>query len=515
MRKFLKFITSRLFVLGIMLFTQIVFIALFCLYLVPTSYGVYSLAVFYVLNVFAIIVIVNSKSASAYKIAWATAVATLPLGGGFILWFMFANKRTTKRQKAKLSVYRGSIEKYSKIDNSLLELKDIDLAAYNQCRYIYSKGKCSCYDNSEVTYFKLGDYAFPEMVKKLKNAKKFIFVEYFIIEPGIFWNTILEILKEKAKEGVDVRIIYDDFGCMSKVNWNYNLELISYGFKVLIFNRYLPIVNVKMNFRDHRKLLIIDGVVGFTGGINIADEYINKVHRFGLWKDNCIMILGPAVFGMTSLFLSNWSNLEKKDIDFLPFSYETNKELAYKINPSGFVQTYGDLPYDYESIGENVYLNLIYKAKKYVYISTPYLIPDGNIISALTSAARSGIDVRLVIPGIPDKKIVYQATLSYLTPLVRAGVKVFIYSKGFVHGKTFISDDEFSTVGTINLDLRSLYLHMENATFMYKCDCIKDIKNDFDEMFANSKTYTIKDYENTNIFLKIFRAFIRLFSVML
>ena len=515
MRKFLKFISSRFFILSLLLFSQIVFIILFSIYLAQASYGAYIILSFYILDILGIIFIANSQSAGAYKLAWTTCIALLPIGGGFILWLLFANKRTTKRQKRKTGMYRDSLAKYSHEDSSMSLLKTVDSRAYSQARYIFNCGQTSPYTNTEVEYFKLGEDAWPKMIEALKNAQHFIFLEYFIIEDGVFWGQILDILKEKAKNGIDVRLIYDDFGCMSKIPYYYNQYLNGLGIKCFVFNRYLPILTLKMNNRDHRKLMIIDGIIGFTGGINLADEYVNQVKKFGNeWKDNCIMLKGSGIFGMTSLFLSQWCNITKVMEDFNNFSYEKYKDLLGEINPSGFVQTFGDIPYDYESIGENVYLNMIYKSSKYIYICSPYLVPDDTMIAALKSCARSGIDVRIVIPGAPDKLITYQLTLSYLPILISSGVKVYRYNDAFIHGKMFLSDDDYATIGTINLDLRSLYLHMENATLLYKCSCLKNIKSDFEYMFKNSTEYTLNDYKKTNILVKAFRAVIRLFAAM-
>lgn len=509
-RRFIRFVTSRFFILSILLLAQMIIIAIFPLF-IPIEYGISVFCITWIMNIICCIIVSYSPASEAYKIGWLSVIIIFQTSG-FIIYLMFANKRTTKRQIKKIMPYSINLIRYSSNTNVLQELNLIDYDAYTQCHYIKSKGHSNVYKNSEVTYFKIGQDAWPVMLEELSKAKKFIFLEYFIIQKGEFWNSILEILKKKAAEGVDIRIIYDDFGCMTKLKYNYNKELESYGFKVFVFNKYLPFVNIKMNNRDHRKILIIDGNVGFSGGINLADEYVNKEERFGIWKDNAFRIKGEAVYGLTQLFLSNWCMLSNKDENFLTFSYESNALPEGSFNPSGYVQPFGDIPYDFESIGKNVYLNLIYKANKYIYIATPYLIIEETMRAALAQAAQSGVDVRIVVPAIPDKKIVYEVTKSNFKYLLLHGVKIFTYTPGFIHDKTIVVDDKFATVGTINLNLRSMYLHFENSTFLYGNKAVIDIKDDFKQMFKDSKEYTLLDYMHVNWFRKFTWAILKLFS---
>lgn len=512
MRKLIKFLTSRFFILGLLLFGELVFVVCFCVYFAfTTPYGFLFLLICWLVNIPFLVFILNSKASTAYKMGWSLIVSIIP-GGGALFYFLFANKRDTKRQRQKLKPYISYLCKYNSNSSILESIKQLDSEAYLHSKYIYNKSKSLPYKNTYTKYFKLGEEAWPVLLEELKKAKHFIFIEYYIIEDGKFWNSILDILIEKVKEGLDVRILYDDFGCMTKVSYFYYKKLQSYGINAKIFQRYKLFLDVKMNNRDHRKILIIDGHTSFTGGINFADEYVNEVVRFGQWKDNGILIKGEATFGLTNLFLSMWDNYLKIEEDFNDFSYEKYKDELEPLNTKGYVQPYGDIPFDYESVGENVYLNLINRAKSYVYISTPYLVLDATISNALITASRSGIDVRIVLPGIPDKKIVYQLSKANAFDLLKSGVKIYYYAPGFNHGKTFLVDDKFATVGTINLDLRSFYLNYENGVFMYDTEVIQDIKDDFEYMFTNSVKSKKK---KVGLFKKIWWAILKCFAPML
>lgn len=513
MRKFFNFITSRFFFISIILFVQILLIALFAATLIPKEYGVYILIGFFVVNSISIIAIVNSKANEEIKIAWIVCIALVPTGG-VLLYLLFANKRTTKRQKNKLEPMLSTVKRFQTPNLLTDELKYTDIDAYSQAKFIKTRGNFEIYKDTEVTYFSLGEKAWPHILEDLKKAKHYIFIEFYIIEEGEFFNSILDILIKKKKEGVDVRIIYDDFGCMSKVHSKFYLKLRNYGFKCFVFNRYLPIVNIKMNNRDHRKIIVIDGHTSYTGGINLSDEYVNVKPRFGVWKDNFMRLKGPATYGLTTLFLANYTLITKENINPDEYRYELYQDELDKIIPSGYVQPFGDVPYDFESISGSLYLNMIYKSNRTLYISTPYFIIDSATKEALISAARRGVDVRIYIPGIPDKKLVYESTLGNLKYLIYAGVKVYRYTPGFNHCKMIMADDKFAVVGTINFDLRSLFLNMENGVFLYDCEAIKDIKKDFNEFFEASSLIAPNEIYKTKWYKKIIRAILSLFAPM-
>lgn len=466
-----------------------------------------------------LIPIVNSRMDSAYKIIWLAVMVVLPVLGA-TLYVLFANKKFTKKEKKQVDSVHAELDKFmSYSSKGVLKRIDPDKEpnAYNIARYIHRNGRTNIFDNTETTYFPWGEEAFPVMLEKLKQAKHYIFMEYFIIEQGHFWNSILEILVQKAQEGVDVRVMYDDLGCMNTLPNDYDQYLESVGIKACVFAPIRPFLDIRMNNRDHRKILVIDGHTGFTGGINIADEYINEKVRFGKWKDNAIMLRGHAVFGLTCLFLETWARLKNEKIeDFKQYLSTRYADETATFRSDGFVQPYGSVPYTFETIGLNVYEDIIIRSKKYLYISTPYLILNSEMLNAIMLAAKNGVDVRMLTPHIPDKKIVFGITRSFYRPLIEAGVRIYEYTPGFVHAKTFIADDEMGTVGTINLDYRSLFLHSENGVFLYKTKCLKDIKQDFEDSFLVSKEYTLKTIDKE--FSKGYRlmvAILRLFAPML
>ena len=365
--------------------------------------------------------------------------------------------------------------------------------------------------NNNINYYKLGEIAYPEMLKELKNAKKFIFLEYFIIKNGTMWSEILKILEEKAKEGLDVRLIYDDMGCIALLPTSYPKQMEEKGIKCIAFNKLNPFLGVIMNNRDHRKMMIIDGKTVFSGGMNLADEYINLEHPYGKWKDNGIKITGEAVWNFTIMFLNMWNSYRKDDEDYKKYKYDFSKE---NLEQNGYTIPYGETPLDNEIVGENVYLNIINQAQKYVYIMTPYLIIDTDMINSLILAAKRGVDVRIVVPGIPDKKIVYSLTTSYFETLIKNGVKIYKYTPGFVHSKVFVSDDNIATVGTINLDYRSLYLHFECGVFMQDVEEIKNVKKDLVDTIEESH-FVSKKEAMPKLLKSVWQAVLRLFAPLM
>lgn len=388
--------------------------------------------------------------------------------------------------------------------------KEIDTKNLGQLKYISEFARFPVTKNNEINYYSLGDDVYPVMLEELKKAKKFIFIEYFIINNGTMWQEILDILKEKANSGLDVRVLYDDMGSFAMLPSNYPKLLGKYGIKCMQFNKLSPFAGIIMNNRDHRKMMIIDGHTAFSGGINISDEYININSKLGVWKDNGIRIKGEAVWNFTVMFLEMWNSFKKEDNDYNKYKYNFTEK--YKEN--GFVVPYGESPLDDVITGEDIYLNIINQAKKYVYVYTPYLIIDTDMINSLILAARRGVDVRIVVPGIPDKKIVYDLTSSYFYTLIKGGVKIYTYTNGFVHSKVFLSDDEIATVGTINLDYRSLYLHFECGIYMKDTNVIKDIKKDFEDSFKESHKVDEKEAKN-GLFKGLWQAILRLFAPMM
>ena len=365
-----------------------------------------------------------------------------------------------------------------------------------------------------MTYFALGEEKLDRLKWELESARRYIFLEYFIIEEGEIWNGILDILKRKAAQGIDVRVLYDDFGCASKLPYRYFEKLETFGIHARAFNSFVPIMTSRLNNRDHRKICVIDGHTAFTGGVNLADEYANKVVRFGHWKDTAVMLKGDAAWSMTVMFLTMWQYTAGGDEDFDRFRPD-EFELLEKEEDDGFVQPFSDSPHDTENVCENIYMNIIERAKDYVYITTPYLILDDATETSLKNAAKAGVDVRIITPHIPDKRLVFEATRANYMPLLKAGVKIYEYTPGFIHAKMFVSDDKIATVGTANLDYRSLFLHFECGALMYRSAAVSAVKTDFLETFEKSRRCTIAEMKRRSVFRKILASVMKIISPLL
>lgn len=529
MKKFGKLIFGRIFWAALIILLQVAAL----LYLILISFGAFTSilgphadSIFDILvatlvllgSFFSIVYIVNTKANSSYKIAWIATVGFLSYFGIY-LYLLFGNKNTTKRMKKKMAPFyaattcmpnRESV--YDKLDKSHYAKSTIKIS-----KYLTKETGFFMYGNTETTYYPSGEEAFPHMLETLKKAKHYIFMEYFIIEKGLFWDSIVEILEQKAAEGVDVRVIYDDIGCANTLPFKYNRYLEDKGINCVVYNRFKPIVNVKVNNRDHRKIIVVDGYMGFTGGINLADEYINHIERFGYWKDNVIEVRGEGVNGLTMLFLSNWVALrdELEDIKNQQYDADHFMPIDARFKQDGFIQSYGGIPYKEEPVCKNLYIHLISHADKYVYITTPYLIIDEEIENTMIRAAKEGIDVRIIVPHIPDKKVVFGITRSYYKNLIAAGVKIYEFTPGFIHSKMFICDDMTASIGTCNLDYRSLYLHMECGLLLYKSSTILSMKDDYMKTIAQSELITKEKYKKLSRHKGLWWAILRLFAPMM
>lgn len=508
MKKILYFMFHRSVLVGLALLAQIAILLIMVL-----SFSEYT-EIFYwcciCLSFLAALLIVGSRMEPAYKIAWLILILPFPVFGGVFYLLVGSNtvpKRIQKRMRGIWDKTVSSLQDDFKADD-LFALED---DAAGQARYLEQHAACPLYTNTETEYFSSGDDAFPRMLEELEKAENYIFLEYFIIRDGVFWDSILGILERKASEGVDVRLIYDDFGCMFTLPKDYNKQMEAKGIHCQVFNRFRPVFNVRFNNRDHRKFLIVDGKVGFTGGINLADEYINAKERFGHWKDSVIMLSGDAVWSMTIMFLSMWGHCTSKDEDFSSFRPPASPARPW----TGFVQPYTDTPMDAESVGQTVYLNMISKAKKYIYITTPYLIIDVATNTALCNAAKSGVDVKIITPRIPDKRYVFEVTRAHYSPLIDAGVQIYEYLPGFIHAKNFIVDGRFATVGTVNLDYRSLFLHIEDGVWLCDVPCIDDIRRDFLQTLSQSESMIPYRHRHQNIFHGLYRSILRVFAPLM
>ena len=466
--------------------------------------------IFQIVSLIVVLYILKSDINPVYKIPWIVILLVFPVFGGFF-YLVYGRMHFSKKDILTFVEIGNKCKEavlYNPVCNGEIYKKYPEV--YPQARYLLHNATAPAYKNTETKYFKLGEEMFETMIIELKNAKKSIFMEYFIVEDGVMFNTIFDILCEKAAEGLDVRFMYDSLGSIAKAPVNLVKRFRENGVKCHEFNTFRTIMDNRYNNRDHRKICVIDGNIGFTGGVNLADEYINEKAVFGHWKDTAIMLKGEGVWSLTILFLTLWDAISKENDNFR--DYEPDIQLNVE---NGYVIPYTDFPIDNETVGKNVYLNIINRANKYVYIMTPYLILDNTMATALVDAAKNGIDVRIITPGIPDKKMVNMLTKSYYDRLIEAGVRIFEYTPGFVHAKIFVSDDEIAVVGTINLDYRSLAHHFENGVWMYKTSAVSEIKDDFLQTEEKCERITLEMCMKKSFAKTVFLPILRLFSPML
>ena len=460
--------------------------------------------IYSVASVLIVLGILKNSTRLSNDVPWIILILIFPIFGTILLITLGRNYSKNKLLK-NIFKFENKYSKYLIQDEGIK--KEVEKQDLDNIKYLMNRTNYFVSTNNEVTYYNFGEKFYPELIKELNKAEKFIFMEYFIVNEGVMWNGILDILKEKAAKGVDVRIMYDDMGSIAMLSTNYSKQLAKFNIKCIPFNKLSPFRGIFMNNRDHRKITVIDGKVAFSGGVNLSDEYINVNSKLGIWKDNGIKIVGDAIWNLTVLFLTLWNANVNEDKDISKFKYDFGNT---KKN-NGFVIPYGVAPLHRDLIGEDVYINMINSAKKYLYIMTPYLIIDTDMVNSLCRAAKRGVDVRIIVPGIPDKKIVYTQTSSFFRVLHNNGVKIFKFTKGFVHSKVFLSDDVRAVVGTINMDYRSLYLHFENGIYMENVKTIKDVYKDFEETFKDSKELNDKDVK-AGFIKSIWQSILRLFA---
>lgn len=449
---------------------------------------------------------INRNDNPDYKLPWLFFVMLIPIIG-FMLYFMFYSRKLTKKQTERINSLTA--QRIQKDDAAVIaEINSQNEIIGAQAVMLKKLSDSHVYGNNDIRYYPLGEELFSAMVDDLKKAEKFIFMEYFIIENGLFWDSILEILKEKAANGVEVRVVYDDIGCMMTLPGNYCKQLKKFGIKAVPFARLCGQANNEFNNRSHRKITVIDGKVGYTGGVNIADEYINRIQKHGHWKDVGLRLRGEAVNELTKLFLTDYGLNDKKAND--DFTDYYGNEIC---ESGGYCIPFGDGPKPIygRHVAKSAILNMLNQAKRYVYITTPYLIIDNELTEALENAAIRGIDVRVITPHIPDKKLVFSITRSHYARLMRAGVKIYEYESGFIHAKTYLSDDETAIVGTCNMDYRSLVHHFENGVWIYGHAVIQDIKRDFADTQEKSIKFD-RGMIKENLWQRAIRAFAKVFS---
>ena len=505
----LSILTGRTVFVGLLLLLQIGL--LFAMPTVLVDYQRYLNWGFFVIRVVVIIYIINQRGNPAFGMTWILLVMIFPVFGSLFYLYMKSGIGTRKLAK-RLSRQKLEVHRYMRQDPEVMEdlrvskPEDAGLAHFMKYQVGYP-----VYRNTKGTFFSCGEEKFPALVEALKSARRFIFMEYFIVEEGYVWDTVLEILKAKVKEGVEVRFMYDWVGSIY-MPYNYPEKLRRAGIQCRVFGTLHPVLSAVQNNRDHRKICVVDGRVAFTGGINLGDEYINRKERFGYWKDTAIMLEGDGVQSFTMMFLQMWNAVKRKKEDYrrylTPMSGRVKREY-------GYVLPYGDSPFDNEEVGEIVYLHILNHARRYVHIMTPYLVLDNSLLEAIKKTAKSGVEVSIIMPHIPDKWYAFVVAKTYYRELLEAGVQIYEFTPGFVHAKIFVADGEVATVGTVNLDYRSLYLHFECGVYLYNNPAIADIRKDFLRTRRKCHRISLADCKALNPFVKLCGRILRLLAPLM
>ncbi len=507
-RSYKRVVYNRFFVFAISVLVQI---AVYVLALVLVEYGA-SVAVQFVFGIASVVTVIwliNRTDRPQSRIAWIILILVFPVVG-ISMYLSFGDGRPTRKMNKKLqAVKKERTECLKQMDQASRAIEKGG-RYFSVCNYLSKVARYPSYVDGNVEYYPTGAEGFKKMMEAIESAEKFILVEYFIVSAGEVWDTLREALLKKANEGVKIRFIYDDFGSLLQLPPHYAkyFESLHENVKCLAFNPVVPIFAVRMNNRDHRKILVVDGKVAFTGGLNLADEYVGKKIRFGNWKDSVIKVTGGAVNSFTAMFFDLWNAFYTEKEELNEYLVAPNDQ-----ETGSLVTPYDDSPLDKLSTGETVYLDLINAAQKYVYIFTPYLILDDIMRLALCAAAARGVDVRIVTPGIPDKKTAYRLTRANYEMLLKSGVKIYEYTPGFIHSKSMLCDGEVAVVGTINLDYRSLYLHFENAVLFSDETAIAALKKDCEETFAISRLRTLESVKR-GVFGRLFDSVLRLFETI-
>lgn len=477
-----------------------------------------------VFTVFMVLYLLNSRLDPTAKITWLVIIMLLPVFGALLFWYTQSDLGHRAVHARLQELIDETNEKLSQDPQTIEALEASNPDEVSLAHYVRRCGCFPVYQDTKVTYFPLGEDKFVQMLAQLRSAQRYIFMEYFIVEEGIMWGKVLEILAEKAREGVEVRVMYDGTCEFSTLPHNYPEKLKKLGIQCKMFSPVTPFLSTHYNYRDHRKILVIDGRTAFTGGVNLADEYINQKEKYGHWKDTAIMLEGGAAQSFALMFLQMWNITERTPQfdQYLDAAEKTDETAVAEIageaaaaekagkpaaaetqDACGFVLPYGDCPLDRDKLGERVYMDILNRSRSYVHIMSPYLILDGEMETALKFAAEKGVDVKLILPGIPDKPMPYALAKSHYRSLLDSGVKIYEYTPGFVHAKVFVSDDCRAVVGTINLDYRSLYHHFECAAYMYRTGCISEIEKDFQETLAKCRQVTPETVKNEKWTVKL------------
>lgn len=504
MKRLKTFLKTKTFATGCIFAVQLIIFITFISWF--SSYVIYFYIFCLLLTFISVTGIFMEDGRGENKLSLLLFFILSPLFGG-VFYYLFVSKKRSKRLWLPMDkVHKRYLKRMLQNENILAELEHESPLLAREAQYLYSTSGSPIYQNTEVTYLALGEIKYEYMLSELKKAKHFIFLEYFIISDGAMWDSILQILIAKIAQGVEVKLIYDELGSLGWISANFTQEMRELGIECYGFNPVDISVSGKANSRDHRKICVIDGKVGFTGGINIGDEYINQNERFGHWKDTAVMLKGEAVWTLTSLFLTMWEYVSDKETDVQKYQVTNNS-----YNEKGFVLPYSDIPNDAEYVGENIYISMIYNATKSIHICTPYLIIGERMKNALQTAARSGVDVTIITPFKADKWYIHVTTKSYYKSLIEAGVRIFEYTPGFIHAKSMVVDGINAVVGTINMDFRSFSLNFECGVWLYGLEAVKDIAADFAYTLSSSQEITLLQMEKYTQKYYFLLAFLRMF----
>lgn len=499
----------RIIIAGIGVLIQIIWVVVLLMRLNEYSQIITLLTV--AIELVLVLAVYSMDTNAAFKLPWIILITVAPIVG-ICVFFLFGRSGATKKVRARYRKIDQQLFAYLNQDEQIIEeLSKKDERLANDFKYLWKCASSPVYKNTDVKYYGDTCDAMAAQLEDMMQAKKFIFLEYHAIEMAESFQALRKVLMAKAREGVEIRILYDDAGCIGFLNPRFIKYMESMGIQCRVFNPIMPVLNIFMNNRDHRKITVIDGKVAYTGGYNLADEYFNITHPYGVWKDTGIRLVGDAVASLTVTFLQMWNATAEADREFQTYF----PKLDYRAADTGFVQPYADGPLTDGYFAEDVYLNLIKSAKHFFYAATPYLIISDDMTRELCLAAERGVDVRIVTPGIPDKKLVYQTTRSYYAPLVRRGVRIYEYTPGFIHQKQTLCDGETATVGTINFDYRSLYHHFENGVLLHGCGAIGAIGEDFAQIFEVSREVTEQYKGKRSMGLRIIQCILRLFAPLL
>ncbi len=508
-QRFASFIFSRTFWFIIMIVFQVGFLAFFAAYTSEFKYLEYIIDI---LKVLLVISILNNKSDPTMKLVWTIFITVVPAFGVMMYLYHKLQPGSIKLKK-KLKNIEDYTKGYLEADREIeKELRSENEGCANLSKYIYRNSGIPVYKNTDAVYLPNGEEYYKAVVDAINGAKKFIFIEYFIIEEGKVWNSILRLLEKKIQQNVEVRVMYDGLCSLTKLEAGYYKKLREKGIKAKPFAPARPFFTTRQNNRDHRKTLVVDGEYAFTGGINLADEYMNIVTKFGHWKDSGIVLRGDAAKGFTYMFLQMW-NVSERSVE--SFTKYVDNEFEKNPMSNGFFQPYCDDPLDEERVSEHVYLDMINNANKYIHIMSPYLVIDNVMMSALTYAAKRGVDVKIILPGIPDKAYAYCLARTYYEELIHAGVKIYEYTPGFNHAKLMVCDGIRATVGSVNFDYRSLFLHFENGCYIYDHKCISDIEEDVHDVLRKCRNVDLEMCKNRPILYKLAGSFLRLIAPLM